>query len=704
MSIPAHTNGGPYPTHGSRPLPEPVLSAWGGVVRRRWGWGVATFALVMGAVVAMVFLQVPIYRADARIRLADPPPMSGVNPSAGMLGLFGLGGNAFANDFQVLRSRTLREAVVAERALNVQLEAPVGWHRDSLFTALSADRETQKATFEVTWTASGDVEVRSAANDSLVGTFAPSTPASFGGVTAVFRPRQAHTPERFALVTAPFGEAVRGLEGRLETQRAARDANVLDVRFDDRDPKLAEGVVASAVAHFIALRSELYRRESGQAVDSLRTVSAQTLQELESAEDRLEDLQRESGLVAVDAQSEAMVERYSAALLAAETFRAELDLVEDALARVDTSTNPGEAWISLVAHPQFLENPTVGEMLVQMTALEQQRILLAATRSPENLEYATVLEQIASLDQSLRALARSYRTGTEQRARVAEAKVAELEGMIAAAPAKLRDLLDRQREMRVLTEVVVLTEQRLRQEELRQALTLSNAQVIDPAALRFKPVWPRKKLMLAGGLLIALGFAVLGMVVVERADGGVRSARQLAPYMASPLLAAVPAGRRNGKPAVVQLSSAEVDVLLRRGRVDDAHRSHLVLVSAGALADAESVARALEGAVSGAAHGAPHPNGGNVNGAAIASPNGGSAANGGAPLVPTVTVLPPVTSPAAAEAVARQGAPVLVVLRAGETDGRAVAAMVELLTRAGAPVAGGVLLCRSTREADIAWT
>ena len=86
--------------------------------------------------------------------------------------------------------------------------------------------------------------------------------------------------------------------------------DALDLQFDDPDPKLTEAVVASAVSHFIALRAELYRRESGQAVDSLRVVAAQTMQELQTAEDRLEALQRESGLVAVEPQSEAMVERF----------------------------------------------------------------------------------------------------------------------------------------------------------------------------------------------------------------------------------------------------------------------------------------------------------------------------------------------------------------------------------------------------------
>jgi uncharacterized protein involved in exopolysaccharide biosynthesis len=634
--------------------------------------------LVIGGVVAMILLLPPIYRAEARLRLADPPPMSGVNPSAGMLGLFGFGGNAFANDLLVLRSRTLREAVVSERSLNARLIAPVGWHRDSLFTALTAGAATPTATFDVSWTASGDLQVRrSAPTDSLIGTFSPGDRASFGGLTVVFRARQPHTPARFVLSTVPFGEAVRALEGRLETQRATRDANVIDIRFDDPDPTLAEGVVLSAVTHFVALRGELYERESGQAVDSLRVVALQTMRELEVAEGRLEAAQRGSGLVAMDAQGEAFVERYSTALLTAETSKAELDAVTTALARVDASTNPGEAWTSLIAHPQFLANLSVGEILVQMTLLEQKRIQLASVRNPENVEYRTVVEQIASLDASLRSIARNYRNGLEERVRVAEAKVAELEGVLAGAPSQMMELLRRQRDLRVLTEVVVLTEQRLRQEELRQALTFSNAQVIDPPALLFEPVWPRKKLMLAAGLLLAFGFGVLAMVVVERADGSVRSARQLAPFMSSPLLAAVPAGRRNGRSRVVQLSPGEVDVLLRRGRVDEGRRSHLLLVSAGAPGDAESLARALEG---------------------------GARENGKSGLVPVVTVLPPVASRAAAEAAARYETPVLVVLRAGETDGRAVAGMLELLTGAGATVAGGVMLCRTTRDARIAWT
>jgi tyrosine-protein kinase Etk/Wzc len=649
------------------------------MIGRRWMWGAGVFLVVLGATVAFILIQRPIYRAEARVRLADPPPMSGLNPSASMLSMFGVGGSAFANDLQLLGSRSLRESVVAERTLQAQLIAPPGWTRDSLLVSLSAGRETENAAFELTWTPDGSLVVtRTAPTESVLGTFAPGTPVLMGGVTAVLHPRRQGTPESFGMVTVPFAEAVRQAEGRIVAQRAARDAQVLDVSYDDPDGALAEQVVESTVAHFTALRAAVNQRESGETVDSLRVVLEKTRAELALAENELESLQRESGLVSAEAQSEALIDRYSQALFAEESTRAELDLLGAALGRVNAAENPGEAWLSLAAHPQFLENETIGGLLGRMALLEEQRIQLASVRALENVQLRTVHEQIAQLDTSLRTIARNLQTGLAERLRLVEGQVAAMEAQLGATPRLMMQLGRRQRDLRVLNEVAVLTEQRLRQEELRQALTFANVQVIDPAALRYRPIWPRKKLMLAAGLLLASGFAALAMIVVERTDRSVRSARQLAPYMTSPLLAAVAVARTNGRVGGFELTPVEVEVLLRRGRMETDGRSRLLVLSAGAQGDAEELARAVE---------------------RVAGNGGGSEH-----LKPSLTVLTSVGSRAAAEAVAREGVPVLLVLRAGETESDDVARTLGLLSDAGAPVAGGVLLCRSTREAHIAWS
>jgi uncharacterized protein involved in exopolysaccharide biosynthesis len=93
-----------------------------------------------------------------------------------------------------------------------------------------------------------------------------------------------------------------------------------------------------------------------------------------------------------------------------------------------------------------------------------------------------------------------------------------MDATLASVPAQNIELLRRQRTVRILSEVVVLTEQRLRQEELRQALTFANVQVIDPPELRYRPIWPQKGIGVVVAFLLAALSAIIGMMVVDRAD------------------------------------------------------------------------------------------------------------------------------------------------------------------------------------------
>src|SRR5690606_11782019 len=165
----------------------------------------------------------------------------------------------------------------------------------------------------------------------------------------------------------------------------------------------------------------------------------------------------------------------------------------------------------------------------------------------ESRALAVLDEQIESIDASLRALAEAYASALERAERELSARIAEMDAELAGMPRDLIELARRQREIRILSEILVLTEQRLRQEELRQALTFSNVQVIDPPALRYRPVWPRKKVGVAIALLLGGTFSLLGMVVAERADRGLRSARQVRDAAGVPVLAAPLAG--HGAPA-----------------------------------------------------------------------------------------------------------------------------------------------------------
>src|SRR5262245_46713359 len=200
-------------------------------------------------------------------------------------------------------------------------------------------------------------------------------------------------------------------------------------------------------------------------------------------------MQRETRLVDPTIQSEAFVTRYTELGTTLEETRSNLRAIESVLAHADSASSPGERWSKLLAFPAFRENEAIGQMLTQINALEQQRRQLAARRTERNIEYSLVLEQISYMDRSLSALAADVRTTLLDEIREQENLVASMDATLAAIPHQTIDLARRQRSAKVLSEVLVLTEQRLRQEELRQALSFANVQVIDAPALRYKPIW-----------------------------------------------------------------------------------------------------------------------------------------------------------------------------------------------------------------------
>src|SRR5688572_24068500 len=100
-----------------------VVRSWVGLLRRRWLIGASVFSLVFGVTVVQLWRARPVYRTEAKLRIGEPPPTTGVGAGS-ILGFMRMGGDPFANDLELLNSRTVTEAVVRDAALTVKLIAP----------------------------------------------------------------------------------------------------------------------------------------------------------------------------------------------------------------------------------------------------------------------------------------------------------------------------------------------------------------------------------------------------------------------------------------------------------------------------------------------------------------------------------------------------------------------------------------------------
>jgi uncharacterized protein involved in exopolysaccharide biosynthesis len=634
---------------------SPVSQALG-VLRRRYPWGLGVAFVVFVSAAALILLSRPVYRADARLRLGEPPPTAGVSSTSGMLSLLRMGGDPFANDLELLSSRTLTEELVRAGVLSVGLRAPHGWHRDSVFVSLALSRTdtTARARYEATWNDDGSVTVAQVApEDSLVGTFRVGETAVFGGAEVAFGERRPDGPQTVALSIQPFGEAVRRERSRLRVERTRRDANVLEINYTHHDPAVAIGAVTAAVEGFIRLRTMLFERESSESVDSIRTVAVRTQAELRAAEDAVEELQRSVGLLDPEPQAEALIGRYETLLAQLLEARTEAELLEARLADVAQATSRVESWSMLLGHPPFLENQTMGSLVQQLTALEQSRLQVLKLRQTDSRDVRVLEEQIVLLDNGLRTLVAEYHDAVDASVLDLEEQVAELESMVEALPTQVVELGRRQRDVNILSQMVVLTEQRLRQEELRKALAYSNVQVVDPPALQYRPVWPRRGLGLVASMFAAMMSGLLAIVLVERSDRTVRSLPRVRAMTGAPVLAAPIA--HNG---TRELRTVELEALKRA-----TPRGCAVVYCRGAEDSARAIAEAL----------------------------GPAARLGPAPVE------------LYADAVAVAEHPVLIVMTAGRTPEPEVRRVTELLHEAGASVVGTVMTVGSAREVRALW-
>ena len=653
--------------------PDSVIWSWVSLLRRRWLAGNAAFLVVLGMAAWVLLNARPIYRADAKFRIGEPPPNTPVGTTGtSLLGIMRLGGDPFANDMELLGSRTVTEAVVREAVLTMRVIAPAGWHRDSLFSSVSTADSTIKAVFEARWQPDGKIAVQQMApKKHEIGTFAAGTPVSLGGVTVAFKPKKPHGPEHIRISTIPFGEAVRVTQSRITVGRKRRDANVAEIRYTDPDPRVSKTVVFSALDHFIQLRTQIARRESGQNVDSLRVVARQTLAELTSVEAGLEQHERTTRLVDPSTQNEAFVKRYAETASALETARAQLEGLTAVLKRAGEVASPAERWTKLLAFEPFLNNETIGGLLNQLNTLEARRSELAPRRTESNREYAIVLDQIAYIDRSISAVARDLETGLREQKDRLEVQLQNMDAALAALPANAIELARRQRSAKVLSDVLVQTEQRLRQEELRQALSFSNIQVIDPPALRYKPVWPRKKLGMAVGFLLAMLSGVLGMALVEQADRRVRTAADVMRLTSAPVLG-VAIRQANS----IRFNAQEVRALVQHASANGRGPLRVLLAPVGS-ARVDDVARSVTGAL-------PSP--------VVATAT-----------VPEIQQAANITDFASASAAAGSDVPVTLVIEAGRTTRTELQRAAELIRQAGGSIGGIVIVVGGERSALTVW-
>lgn len=518
------------------------------------------FAGVPLALLALTFLFVllvpPVYEASSSIRVDEERSSVAVLDVLQSLS----SGSEVYTEMAVLESRSLAEAVVRALDLQVALTSPGRTLRSEILGEVRADTAAPEATYrfarvgEDRWAVSGTVVQapdlfrplsRPGAEERTFGEVRLGEPVELAGVRVSLGPGAADADE-IELGVVRFQDAVRELQSRTEVRRPDREADLVEIRYRGGDPELVREVADTMAALFIRRRQSDQSAEARNTVTFLREQIDTLERQLGQAEETLRDFREREGVVALEAEADAQIERLA-------TMRAERDLMDaersalgDLLQEIQREAGaepaPGEEspYRRLLAFPSLLRNPATAELLGQLAELENQLSQLLVGRTTRDRDVRMSMERIRTLESQLQTIAETYLESLTRQVASYDRQLAASADELAEIPETEMTFIRLRRESEVLSDLYTLLQTRQKEAQIAAAVKDESVRVVDPAIFPAEPVRPRPWLSLGLALVLGVAGGLASVVAAEHMDRAVHDRHQLQAVTDASVLGLIP--------------------------------------------------------------------------------------------------------------------------------------------------------------------
>lgn len=524
------------PTHAPTRAPgdASLRELWGTLRRRRGlvaGITVGAVALTM----AGTFYMSPKYESQAALRIVAEKKGAGgmleqLGDMADLGALTGLSTDDLDTDLGIMRSRRMVDPVAEAVGLQVVLKAPRR-PRSKVLRVISAPRDRAVGMYRLDRRDDGSYEVTTEESEAPVSPPARvriGTPFSINGVTLALEPSlRAKPPERVRFEIRPFREAVDELQEDLAVDRQESGSRLVEIAYLHKDPRVAAGVVNGLADGFIAYKRTTSVGESRSSATVLREQVASYRTQLAEAENRLRNFRESARVLAPEAEAEAEIKRSGEMQVRFDQMRVERASLRNLLAEVRAAPRGGStsAYRKLATFPSFVENPNVNELMSSLTELDNQRLELLGRRTDEDEDVRLLNTRIAAIEQQLLRMAADYLRNLDLQLASADEAIAGVDAGMAAMPSRDMTFVRLTRDVKMLNEVYLLLQARLKEAEITEAVTQDAAHVVDYGLVAREPETPKPVLNLILSVVLGLLVGVAGAITRDIADPTVRSSR-----------------------------------------------------------------------------------------------------------------------------------------------------------------------------------
>ncbi len=537
----------------------------GDAMRRRWRLLAATTAGVIALVMTVILLLPPRYEGESVLRVRSQSPAGGAAgmiesmvPLAG-LALPGLGDGDVETEMGVLRTRRIVESVADSAALHVELKRPFRARRSDVLRMVRAGEDAIRGTYVLRRQSDGSYSVDARNTRAPVNT--PDRARigetfEVGNMVLALQPELADSPPReIRFQVRPFQRTSTRLRKELQVARQEGRSRLIEVSYRHSDPHIAAGVVNGIVDQYLAYSVSTEKHDSRRKVEILREQVASYAAELGEAEGRLQAFQEQARIIAPEEQANQQVRRIAAVQARHDAMEVERQALARLISQVGAraaGANAPAPYRQLATFPSFISNAAVQDVLQALTELETQRAELLARRTEQNLDVQAIQSRIRELDEQIYRLGTSYLEGLDLQIQSSSSALGRFGADLEAIPALEVELAGLVREQKLLSEVYLLLQARLRETEVQEAIDDAEVRVLDQAAIPERPVFPRRGVSLVLATVLGLMVGATTVVAREMLDVTVHSPRDARRALgAIPWIIELPApdGRRGASAA-----------------------------------------------------------------------------------------------------------------------------------------------------------
>lgn len=529
------------------------------ITLRRWPWIIASVVVCVAFATLYVLRQQPTYKRTAMIVLKDE---GGGNSIGSQLSAFAGMGMLSSNtnirdEINKLQSPDVMEQVVRKLGLRTNYAKPGRFHDqilygDSLPVLVTMPQLTDEdgVAFTLDIAANGDIKLYDISRNSLrkVGSqtveFRQKAPIKlgvpvqtpFGQLLVTPGPSYRPGTEYTVLVGhQPVLAAANKYSGKIDIKLQDQWANTIELTASDNNLDRADDLLNAIVQTY-----------NQNWVDNR---NASTVATKEFINERLASLERElSGVdadIAAYQSTNEIPNMQQSTILYLEENQKNREKVQDYTNRIaisrymlDYLRNPAHA------NEVLPTNVGIGNEGIEASIVEYNRILmgrnrLAANSSSSHPTLTNLDTQLKNMRDGIESSLVNAIASLSTYIKAAESQSGETSSKLAKMPAQQKHLLSIDRQRKVMESLYTFLLQKREENELSQAFTPYNTEMIARPYGEIQPVSPKKKLVVAFAFMLGLFIPFGYTFVQETLDSKVRSKRDLE-GMSVPIIGEIP--------------------------------------------------------------------------------------------------------------------------------------------------------------------